>query len=217
VSSENPHYEEYALSYQKMITENLAHFDAMKEELLRLKQAAVDELNTARNEIANIKSNADQIAIAEFEKQFSLLKEELKQNLLSDLIKKLVLANQSDQDIISWLEVTSESILKVKLELGFKYFGERLARVFYSGEGRGGVIHFQLENKITNFHWEFGGGNSLALIFIPDETQWKDATGYELTERESILEFIANEIISDKANGCTYEIGYDILKIMKPV
>ncbi len=167
--SEIPNFEEYAANYQKMIADNLAQFDAMKEELLQQKEVIIDEQNAAKEERKRIEKDAKEIASTEFDKKFTQLKEELRAKLQFDLIKKLILANRTDTEIEEWLNINPELIRKAKFELGFNCFGNDLARVYYSGEGRGGIIHFQLGQKIIDFHWEFGGGNSLALIFIPEE------------------------------------------------
>lgn len=211
--SENPNLEEYAAIYKKMIADSLSHFDAMKEDLLQSKKEAIDEKLAATQERNQILKNASELARIEFEKNYKQLKEELNQKLVYALVKKLIEANRSDFEISSWLEVDNAVIISAREDLGFKPFGDSYARIYFTGFGRGGVIHFQWNQKITDFHWEFAGGNSLALIFIPDESQWELATGYKQDERLPILEFIAKETIRIQASGYKYAIEGGVLRI----
>jgi len=58
------------------------------------------------------------------------------------------------------------------------------------------------------------GGNGVALIFIPEEKYWVVQTGIPLSQRQSILEFVAKEVIDDKAPDCVYRISDDCIEIL---
>lgn len=87
------------------------------------------------------------------------------------------------------------------------------ARLEYQDEGRGGTIYYVEDHIRFPMYWEFGGGNTLALIFIPEEQHWEKNTGLPLTRRDETLHFIGRRIVADKAGGRQYHIGYNCIEI----
>ncbi len=89
------------------------------------------------------------------------------------------------------------------------------ARLEYETEGRGGTIIFRHGPDTIRFYWEFGGGNAIALIFVPTEDQWEAHTGLPLSERQPILDFVGARTVADKASGCRYELNGNCLEILR--
>jgi OFA family oxalate/formate antiporter-like MFS transporter len=82
--------------------------------------------------------------------------------------------------------------------------------------GRSGTIHYRDHRASFSMHWEFGGLNTLAVISIPSPDQWAARTRIPLEERESVLRFIAEQVIQAKTNGNhRYEITDDWLNILE--
>lgn len=89
------------------------------------------------------------------------------------------------------------------------------ATIRYTQNGRGGTITYQQEATQLRFDWEFGGGNCVAIIFVPTEAQWEKATGLPLLERQKVLEFVAQQVVRDQAPSCHYEISDPWIEILR--
>lgn len=79
----------------------------------------------------------------------------------------------------------------------------------YEDQGRSGVIHFDNGRGRFEMYWEFGGGDTLAVIDVPTEAEWVSRTGLPLAERADVLRFIAKQVTRDKTStGLNrFEIG----------
>ena len=99
-----------------------------------------------------------------------------------------------------------------------KFKDEIMSRFFpkleYTQDGRGGSI-FYTEGAIKiQFGWEFGGGNAVVIIFIPETKYWEAQTGTPLSRRDEILRFVCEQVIRDQAPGCTYKIYDNSISIL---
>ena len=63
--------------------------------------------------------------------------------------------------------------------------------------------------------FEFGGGDCIAIIFIPSETYWETQTGRSLSERKDILEFVAVQSAKDQTFNGTYKILDSFIELYK--
>ena len=84
----------------------------------------------------------------------------------------------------------------------------------YINEGRGGyVVYKDNENELKLF-FEYGGGNCVAIIYIPTIEKWTEETKINLEEREGIMRFIAEQSIKDQAPSCNYELHADYIRLV---
>ena len=90
-----------------------------------------------------------------------------------------------------------------------------MENLHYAQNGRGGTLTYEREQVRINFDWEFGGGDCVAIIFVPTEAQWEKATGLSLAERLPVLEFVARQVIRDQAPHCRYEISDPWIEISR--
>lgn len=74
-------------------------------------------------------------------------------------------------------------------------------RLQYSSEGRGGSVIYQDAVSTIRFYYEFGGGNCVAIIFIPGVATWVNETGRSLEERDAILQFVADRCLKDQVSS----------------
>ena len=49
--------------------------------------------------------------------------------------------------------------------------------------------------------WEFAGVDELFILGIPTEKKWEDATKLPPEQRNTVLTFIAEQIVADKISG----------------
>ncbi len=85
--------------------------------------------------------------------------------------------------------------------------------VEYYSEGRSGVIMYNDDFGCIKMHYEFGGGNCVAIIFLPDENEW--ANLLQVKNKNEVLTFIAKQVIHDQAPHCHYMISDKFIEIFR--
>jgi len=88
-------------------------------------------------------------------------------------------------------------------------------KVLYSSEGRSGHVHYQSSETSFTLYYEFGGGNCVAIISIPDPATWEKETKLPLARREEVLNFIGQQVVKDQTTSGTgyFRIEGDWLNI----
>ncbi|SDF35553.1 hypothetical protein SAMN04487996_11093 [Dyadobacter soli] len=112
----------------------------------------------------------------------------------------LHIARDSDDD--RFLDYTGIEKLKKQLMSRF------IPKLEYTQDGRGGSIYYKEGEISIQFGWEFGGGNTVVIIFIPETKYWEAQTGTPLSRRDEILDFLCQQVIRDQARGC-HPVMYD--------
>ncbi len=67
-------------------------------------------------------------------------------------------------------------------------------KIFTSG--RFGTIQYVegwLKKNTCEFHWEFGGGDVVALVWFPAETEWDAKYPWAQGRRKEILDYVAEQ------------------------
>lgn len=57
-----------------------------------------------------------------------------------------------------------------------------------------------------SFYWEFGGGDTVAIISVGDPASWRSNYPWRIDQRRTILERVAREVIRQKAPKCRSDI-----------
>lgn len=85
----------------------------------------------------------------------------------------------------------------------------------YEQDGRCGRVHFESARSRFEMYWEFGGGQTLAVIDVPSPEEWVSRTGLPLNERAAVLQFVATRVIRDQTSTARnrYEIGPSAIRI----
>lgn len=80
-------------------------------------------------------------------------------------------------------------------------------RVVVQKKGRNGrIVVTQGADRFT-FYWEFGGGNCIASVDVPDPEAWRDQEPYCRYPRDSFLAGLAREIARLECPQAGIEIG----------
>ena len=87
-------------------------------------------------------------------------------------------------------------------------------KLTYVEQGRSGTIVYRDEQGTVSFYFEFGGSNCVVIIFVPSPKEWTATTKRPLEARESILHFVAQQSIRDKAPTCHYAITDSSIDIL---
>jgi len=94
--------------------------------------------------------------------------------------------------------------------------GTETGHVRYSGEGRGGTIHFKSEETSFDMWYELAMPPALIIIGIPEPRHWEARTRIPLSRRTDLLRFIGAQIVKDKLAGDGYVLINDsIMEICK--
>lgn len=213
---EDPNHDAAADLFEQTVRNTLAHLDTITAQAKEAHEAALDELAAAREEKRRIEADAKKVAEAYFEEHRKEVEGKMRQEAMESAIKNMLRAGQSDQDIQEWLEVPFDMVEHARAVLKFRPFGRQYAMVEYQQEGRSGYVIFRKGKVELRFSYEFGGGNTLVLVTVPDEDHWEKETGQPLEDRKPILEFIGNRILEDQAPGHKFEVTGDVLRIFKP-
>ncbi|MCB0793349.1 MAG: hypothetical protein KDB88_01310, partial [Flavobacteriales bacterium] len=79
-------------------------------------------------------------------------------------------------------------------------------RVTITEQGRSGtVIYGEGDERISGW-WEFGGGDTLAIVHMGSASEWVQAHPWAADHRSAILHRIADEVVRQKAAGRFAEI-----------
>ncbi len=87
------------------------------------------------------------------------------------------------------------------------------AKLTYEEQGRNGYILYEDAAGVLKFYYEFGGGDAVVSVVIPDSIAWFDVTQRPLSDRMPLLTFMAGQLIVDKTPGCTFRIGEQFIEI----
>jgi len=72
--------------------------------------------------------------------------------------------------------------------------------------GRSGSIEYRESAGCISFYWEFGGGDTVAIIWVGDLALWGTRYPWAVDHRRAILEKVAHEVVRQKAPKCRADI-----------
>jgi hypothetical protein len=86
--------------------------------------------------------------------------------------------------------------------------------LFWSGgridiieRGRPGVVRYdEGDGASYDFHWEFGGGDTVAVISVPTVSQWASALPWAADRRDDVLKQISKVVRKKRCPSCTVRI-----------
>ena len=64
--------------------------------------------------------------------------------------------------------------------------------------GRSGSIEYRDSAGRMSFYWEFGGGDTIAIIWVGDLASWSSTYRWAIDHRQTILEPVAHEVLGTK-------------------
>lgn len=211
--SQPPDYSDASAVFEQAMKDALAHLDVSAEEVRKEKEKAIEEQIAAREELARIKRDAQKTAEDAIEAHYQEYNANLKQQVLKEVAKRIILDGRNYNEVKDWTDLKDDVLIHVYQEIGFSMSGEHIAHVGYEDHGRYGYVIFYREDVTLRFYREFGGGLTLAIINVPTPQQWTKETTLPLEERMPILEFVAQRILRDQAEGHLYKITDDSIEI----
>jgi hypothetical protein len=86
-------------------------------------------------------------------------------------------------------------------------------KLLYISQGRGGQVVYKDAVSEIRFYYEFGGGDCVAIIFIPNPEKWVQETKKPLSEREEIISFVASQATRDQVSNGYFKISGNYIEI----
>lgn len=80
-----------------------------------------------------------------------------------------------------------------------------MQRVSIEDQGRSGTVTYDEAGNRLACYWEFGGGDAVAIVQCGSAAAWARHP-WALGRRAQILQYIADEVVRQKAPGCRAEI-----------
>lgn len=205
---------EFAKLYEQSLKEALAGLDKIAAEAKAMQEAAVDEIiktKAARNQLVD---EADTIAKEQLELRRKQLESEIRNTVKLELAERLLRLGRSRNEIVTWLELPPLQVENIRNLLVNTTPPDMDAFVEISQGGRGGTITFLQGDQSISMPWEFGGGKALALILIPDSKTWEAHTGFPLSERETVLGWVARQVLFQRVPNGIYTIDETAITIL---
>jgi hypothetical protein len=72
--------------------------------------------------------------------------------------------------------------------------------------GRSGSVNYHESSGCISLYWEFGGGDSVAIIWTKDLAAWSSQYPWAVERRREILERVTHEVVRQKAPTCKADI-----------
>ncbi len=88
-------------------------------------------------------------------------------------------------------------------------------RIRIESQGRSGDIVITLPDGEVRFWWEFGGGDCIAMVRVPDPQQWKTQDPLKNYPRAAFLEAMAAEVSALQCPGATHTISEDFIEFYR--
>jgi len=79
-------------------------------------------------------------------------------------------------------------------------------KVTYASNGRSGKVIYESPETTFALYYEFGGGDVVACIDVPNPQNWEKHTGLPVERREEILNFIGQRVVQDQTSGGSFKI-----------
>lgn len=207
--------QQFAQLIEQAYKDALAAADAIRESAAAERAALADELEAARKARENAEAEGRQAAAAFFDVHRNELEEKVRSEWLHRLVTRHLKAGAPASEIIRWLDVPAEFVARIETQLAVRRLQDGGARVEFSDQGRGGSVFYVKRELRVLFGWEFATGRSLLHIDVPRASEWEKATGLPLSERQSVLEFVAETVSHEQMTPRDYVIHDAYIEILK--
>ena len=211
--AEHTDYTEAGEIFRKSMMDALAHLESIADEAHKAHEIAIENQVAAKEELQRIEREAHLISEKYLEANKKDIEDRIRGEVLFEIAKNMIREGCTATQIYKWLKIPQKMLADAWMELGFEPLVNHVANVGYVDQGRAGEVIFYREDVVLRFPYEFGGGNTLAIIYVPKAENWQSETGLLPDERKPILEFIAQRVIRDQAQGYRYVIADDTIEI----
>lgn len=89
-------------------------------------------------------------------------------------------------------------------------------KVSVEKRGRSGHVLVEVDDRTLRFYWEYGGGNCIAMVAVPDPAEWSALHPHRDFERRAFLAGLAVEMARQECPHATIEIASEAVYFLEP-
>jgi hypothetical protein len=85
-------------------------------------------------------------------------------------------------------------------------------------KGPSGTVQYSegwLKKNTCEFHWEFGGGDTVAIVWVPAEGKWDAKYPWASGRRKEIITFVAEDVRRMQAPSSAIKWDADSFSLVK--
>jgi hypothetical protein len=195
---------------------SMVHLDALSADLNQERNRLIEDQIGAREDRKKIERDAEIISRAFMDQHRQEIENRMREEIWLEVIKKLILAGIPSSRLRHLLDISPQMMANAWMGLGFEKLDDlHIGHVAYESEGKTGTVLFYREDVTLRFLYELGGSNALSIIEVPSSASWEKETGLTQEERAPTLNFIAQRIVRDQANGHPYQITDQAILILR--
>ena len=215
---------QFAGMMEQAVKASLGGVDRANGSLAKQRRALEQEMDAAQAERRKAEREGERMAEEYFVKCRDATREFTRKELLRDLARDHLDSGRTPNEICEWLQVEPVFVQNI-LEVVDRVKSLQRPRIELPGHPRlhrqdsgrdGETIVF--ENDQTRFEmWcDFRIGPAvLAIIDIPTERTWPRRTQLALEQRDGVVRFIAEQVLSDEFEASHFEIGDAVITIFR--
>jgi hypothetical protein len=215
---------QWAATLEATMKNALGGVDQGNAALADERKAVEKELDIARGLRAKAEREGEQMALEAYEAHRRQYEEAARTKLLRDLCVMHLKVGKTNRDIAVWLDVPQDFVENIRqlLKRTAKYHLDEPKRtplegnpkVWLTGAGRGGDVHFESRETEFKLWWEFGAYGTFILVDIPTKEKWEAVTQLPLEKRMPVLKYIGEHIvITETQNKGSFIIGDNVLTV----
>jgi hypothetical protein len=220
--SDSPHV------FEQAMREALAHVDTVRVDTVRVDTVRAQleperaqlaaEREAARDARRQHEAPGEEIVEAYLGERRAALVAFARRELRRELALRMAGLGANADAIAHWLDLSADEVaasmrVTERREEWVRAHPHQ-ATVATSGAGRGGQLHYADTRTRFSMWWEFAGGDALALVGIPTPAQWEAQTRLPVSERSSVLQVLAAELVALHAGGGGHAVFDDQVLVL---
>ena len=197
----------YASIIAQMKAENQKAIEKLLKTARTERDKAAAKRAAAEAELRETKQNADTQTADLTQKHHARLEKSLRKKVAGDLALDLLYLKNSVAEVAALLELPESFVMGIAENVGIVRHEATEANTVslmwleIESMGRSGNIIFHWDKITCKFWWEFGTGNTLTFIDVPNAEKWEAVTGIPLERRDIALHFVGKKVAAGQGFG----------------
>ena len=212
----------YASIIAQMKAENQKAIEKLLKTARTERDKAAAKRAAAEAELRETKQTADTQTADLTHNHHARLEKSLRKKVAGDLALDLLYLKNSVAEVAALLELPESFVMGIAENAGIVRHEATEANTVslmwleIESMGRSGNIIFHWDKITCKFWWEFGAGDTLAFIDVPNAEKWEAVTGIPLERRDIALHFIGKKIAAGQGFGAEkYRLESNAIVILR--
>lgn len=212
----------YASIIAQMKAENQKAIEKLLKTARTERDKAAAKRAAAEAELSKTKQNADTLTAGLTQKHHARLEKSLRKKVAGNLALDLLYLKNSVAEVAALLDLPESFVMGIAENAGIVRHEATEANTVslmwleIESMGRSGNIIFHWDKITCKFWWEFGAGNTLTFIDVPNAEKWEAVTGIPLERRDIALHFIGKKIAAGQGFGAEkYRLESNAIVILR--